>query len=77
MRKMKRDIWISCGEISSKKNDKTDVLPIVVTYNKIGTELARSWKNIIGQGELFDDDNRLITAYCNGPNLRRKKLVRS
>jgi len=54
---MKRDIWISSGEISSKKNDKTDVLPIVVPYNKIGTELARSWKNIIGQGELFDDDN--------------------
>ena len=74
LRKMKRDIWGLNHTISD--NNKKQILPIVVPYSKIGTELARSWKSIIGQGHILDDDSRLITAFYNGENLG-KKLVHS
>ena len=76
LRKMKRDIWNSNDTISTKNNNKQAILPIVIPYNKIGIELARSWKSIIGQGQLFGEDSRLITAFCNGKNIG-KNLVRS
>ena len=76
LRKMKRDIWSSNDHVSTENNKPKRILPIVIPYNKFGTELARSWKKIIAEGHLFDEDSRLITAYCNGENLYRK-LVRS
>ena len=76
LRKMKRDIWNLKDDFSTKTDTPKQILPIVIPYNKIGTELARSWKSIIGQGQLFDQDSRLITAFCNGKNLGQK-LVRS
>ena len=76
LRKMKRDIWITNDYVSSKTNNQKQILPIVIPYNKIGIELARSWKSIIGQGQLFGEDSRLITAFCNGKNVYQK-LVRS
>jgi len=76
LRKMKRDIWRSGDVATNKNNNPKRILPIVIPYNKIGIELARSWKSIIGQGHLFDEDSRLITAFCNGENLYRK-LVHS
>lgn len=76
LRKMKRDIW-NLNDISPKPKDHHQkLLPIVIPYNKIGIELARSWKSIIGQSQLFDDDSRLLTAFCNSQNLYQK-LVRS
>ena len=50
-------------------------LPIVVPYSDIGHSASRSWKNIIKDNEKFVN-YRLITAFSNSPNLR-KKLVRS
>jgi len=71
LRKMKTDIWYTEHDIS-KRTHKNKILPIVIPYNKIGTELARSWKSIIYQGHLFDNDSRLITAFCNGKNIYQK-----
>jgi len=76
LRKMKRDIWRLNDPIHTKTNNQKEILPIVIPYNKIGIELARSWKEIIGQGQLFGQDSRLITAFCNGKNIH-KKLVHS
>jgi len=69
LRKMKRDIWYTEHDIS-KRTHQNKILPIVIPYNNIGTELARSWKSIIYQGHLFDNDSRLITAFY-------QKLVQS
>lgn len=76
LRKMKRDIWNSNDHLCTKNKKQKQVLPIVIPYNQIGIQLARSWKSIISQGQLLDEDSRLITAFCNGNNLG-KKLIRS
>jgi len=55
--------------LQKNNNNQRAILPIIIPYNKIGIELARSWKSIIGQGQLFGEDSRLITAFCNGKNL--------
>jgi len=60
LRKMKRDIWRSSDSATNKNNNQKRILPIIIPYNKIGIELARSWKSIIGQGHLFDEDSRLF-----------------
>jgi len=81
MRKMKVDIWLKSQSISSSTIIITDedpsqqLLPIVVPYNEIGTELAKRWRLTIEKNALFKG-HRLITAYEAGPNLR-KNLVRS
>ena len=52
-----------------------EILPIVIPYNKIGTELALSWKNIIGQTQSVHADSRLITVFT--VDSLHKKLVHS
>ena len=76
LRKMKRDIWNLNDNISNNNCNQKEILPIVIPYNKIGTELAHSWKNIIGQTQSVHADSRLITAFCTGDNLHQK-LVHS
>ena len=75
LRKMKRDIWLSNDTLRSNVLPDNPILPIVIPYNNIGTDLARHWKDAINQNASFQN-MRLITAYCNGQNLY-KKLVRS
>lgn len=74
LRKMKRDIWLS-SESARVKNDNNKILPIIIPYNNIGTEMARAWKTAIGENNLFQN-YRLITAYCNGKSLH-KNLIHS
>jgi len=76
LRKMKRDIWQSDENILMKSAPQKQILPIVIPYNKIGIELAHSWKKIIAETSSIHEDSRLITAFCTGENLH-KKLVHS
>src|SRR5215469_7608220 len=75
LRKMKRDVWseIHVSRVAAKK--EAFDMPIVVPYSDIGNSLSRTWKDKIKNNKKFDK-HRLITAFCNTPNLRRS-LVRS
>jgi hypothetical protein len=81
MRKMKVDIWQKSLSASSSTIIIDDecptpqLLPIVVPFNEIGTELAKRWRLTIEKNVMFNG-HRLITAYKTGRNLR-KNLVRS
>jgi hypothetical protein len=72
---MKRDIWQSDDNFGTNRVPDKPILPIIIPYNNIGTDLARLWKNAISQNESFQN-LKLITAYCNSQNLY-KKLIRS
>ena len=73
---MKRDVWKNDQNVPRGEAGRNDrILPVVVPYNNIGTELATLWKTEIGKNEIFKDV-RLISAYSNGPNLC-KKLIRA
>ena len=81
MRKMKLDVWRAGQPTSSPKvividEDATpQLLPVIVPYNEVGTELAKRWRASIEKNTTFNH-HRLITAYKTGRNLRRN-LVRS
>ena len=74
MRKMKRDIW-QLNSDSTIVSVSTSLLPIVVPYNDVGTELSRLWRDAITDHPVFST-SRLVTAYTAGSSLKRK-LVRS
>jgi len=76
LRKMKRDIGQCDENILIKSASQKQILPIVIPYNKIGIELAHSWKKIIAETSPIHEDSKLITAFCTGENLH-KKLVHS
>lgn len=77
LRKLKRDVWalpdIGVRNINAKRSDK-ELLPVVIPFCQPGNLLARNWKTFVGENDKFKKF-RLITAYCNSSNLRRK-LVR-
>ena len=79
LRKMKRDIWaLSDDPLTSDRSardQESEELPIVIPYSDLGHCLSKNWKNIIKNNTKFQK-YRLITAFSNSPNLRRK-LVRS
>jgi hypothetical protein len=82
MRKMKLDIWQSGQSTQSsniintdKNKNNTKLLPVVVPYNEVGTELSKRWRQAIEKNSIFQE-HRLITAYRAGRNLRGN-LVRS
>ena len=76
MRKLKRDIWATPQHINILPGgDQDRILPIVVPFNRLGTELCRSWRTAITENPIFRT-SRLITAYTVGKNLRHF-LVRS
>lgn len=74
MRKMKRDVW-NATDTLTRSTSTERLLPVVVPHSNTGLRLARLWKDAIRKNGDFDNF-RLITAYTNGANLRRK-LVRS
>ena len=81
MRKMKLDIWRKGQSTSGPSIIVIDafvdppLLPVVVPYSEIGTELAKRWRQSIEKNITFGH-HRLITAYKTGRNIR-KNLVRS
>jgi hypothetical protein len=78
MRKMKRDIWQTDFETRQRSTDEQrlpPILPIIVPFNDLGSELARRWKEAARSNEFFSLQ-RLVTAYTAGPSLRQK-LVHS
>lgn len=74
LRRMKREVW-RLDETQRGPVDDRQILPIIVPFNDLGSKLTRDWRSAISSNKLFDRF-RAITAYCNGPNLRRV-LVRS
>lgn len=78
LRKMKRDIWALTDDLltrNSSADSGGEELPIVIPFSDLGHTLTRDWKHIIKNNAKFQKF-RLITAFSNSPNLR-KKLVRS
>jgi hypothetical protein len=81
MRKMKVDIWQkrlstpSAAIIVVDEEPTAPLLPVVVPFNEVGTELAKRWRQTIEKNEMYQH-YRLITAYKTGRNIR-KNLVRS
>jgi len=74
LRRMKREVW-RLDETQRGPADDRPILPIVVPFNDLGSKLTRDWRLAVSSNKLFDKF-RAITAYSNGPNLRRM-LVRS
>lgn len=81
MRKMKVDIWRKSQSSPSTISNVVDeepaapLLPVVVPFNEVGTELAKRWRQTIEKNEMYQK-YRLITAYKTGRNLR-KIIVKS
>jgi hypothetical protein len=81
MRKMKVDIWRKSQSGPSTaitvidEEPNAPILPVVVPFNEVGTELAKRWRQTIEKNEMYQQ-YRLITAYKTGRNLR-KNLVKS
>lgn len=81
MRKMKVDIWrksqstLSVAVTVVDEERTAPLLPVVVPYNEVGTELAKRWRQTIERNEMYQQ-YRIITAYKTGRNLR-KNLVKS
>jgi hypothetical protein len=80
MRKMKVDIWQKSQSTPSAaiivvEEPTAPLLPVVVPYNEVGTELAKRWRQTIEKNKMYQK-YRIITAYKTGRNLR-KNLVKS
>ena len=76
LRQFKLEVWRQGDTLEPNKNHSDEkVLPIIVPYNNIGIKLARHWKNLLKNNDLFKQF-KLITAYCNSHNLKQK-LVRA
>lgn len=78
MRKMQGEIWFKYADkqntiTKSTKNDT--ILPIVVDFCKLGTELAKQYKLILGESNFFSNFKPII-AYKTGNNFK-KILTRS
>lgn len=76
MREIKSEVWNNySSSIPTGTKNKTEILPIVVPFNELGTKLAHSWRTAIKKQPLFNK-YRLITAYTIGKNLS-KTLVKA
>lgn len=78
MRKMKVNVWRTSQSaiITIDANIiKDQLLPVIVPFNEVGTELASRWRQTVEQNDTFQR-HRLITAYKAGNSLRRN-LVHS
>lgn len=76
MRRLKLEIWNNySSDITIRTRNSDPILPIVVPYNQIGTQLAHKWRSHIAVSTVFAG-YKLITAYTVGKNLHRH-LVRA
>lgn len=76
MRRLKSEVWNNyTSDPIPRAKSKDPILPIVVPYNQIGTQLARKWRSQIAGSTTFAN-HKLITAYTVGKNLRAS-LVRA
>jgi hypothetical protein len=73
LRKIKLEVWTNAAQHRVDKS--APILPVIVPYNSIGTQLSFLWRQSIASNSLFNKFN-LITAYTVGKNLR-KHLVSS
>ena len=76
LRKAKRDVWQLDESINIDNDSKKQMLPIVILYNNINTNLASQWKSILMRHDKFKEF-KLITAYCNSENLRKHLICSS
>ena len=80
LRKQQKHVWFNHKEVNKEDKDKTKretekILPITVTHDEVGSELAKKYRNIIQESEFFKD-YKIITAYQNHKSLRQE-LIRS
>ena len=75
LRKLQYEIWykyidkLSTNVAQNSNEGKDRLLPIIVDYNKIGTDLSTQYKTILNEND-FTKSCKLITAYKIGKNLK-------
>lgn len=72
MRNEFRNVWLTDNKHTVHDN-KTDIFPIIMNFDNIGTKLAYDYRAILRNTELFKHKN-IIIAYKNHKNLRQKLL---
>lgn len=81
MRDLKKNVWFNNSSKNEKnnqtQNDSTrkQILPITLDYGILGQKLAREYKKLLQNNELFKD-YKIVIAYKNSKNLKNF-LVRS
>ena len=60
---------------ANNANQNKELLPIIIDYSKIGTEITKNYKQILNQNNFFHQF-KLVTAYTNAKNIKQI-LVRS
>ena len=75
LRKLQNITWHN-NTVTTKEAIKSETIPIIVDYCKIGTKLAKTIKNTLNNSDINTANIKFITAYKNGKNLK-KLLVRS
>lgn len=79
LRKQQHNIWHNYNEkqqeaqtTMDKNPTRLEVIPIIVDYCSVGTELAKTYKTILAQNDIPCLENtKYITAYKNSRNLKQ------
>jgi len=77
LRKQQYQVWFgsSATDGRAKDNQLDSRIPIVVDFCRAGTNLVKKYRNIL-KNDDYGKNIGFITAYRNGPNLKRR-LVKS
>ena len=75
MRRMQHEIWFHyndkyCNNNNNKNNEIREILPIVVDFCSIGTEMARNFRDLL-YTSFGRDKYSIVTAYKNSRSLRQ------
>jgi hypothetical protein len=68
LRHVQNEIWYRFTETKIHSTSPTQILPLVIKYDTVGTYSARLWRDILNKNPLFNNI-RIITAYSVHPNL--------
>jgi len=68
LRKTKRDIWLNYRPRSNSTTNNTKILPIVIPFSPLATELVYAWKQLLTASPFFQD-YRIISAFSRNKNL--------
>jgi len=67
--KARNEIWQNKAMIKHDKNNKQAILPLVTTYNMVGTKLLGKWQGLLQKSSIAVN-NKIIRAYRNTRNIK-------
>lgn len=79
LRKLQHNVWHDYIDKTANGDNQTkneEIIPIIVDYCKIGTELSKKYKSILKENTTASNNTKFITAYRGSKNLKGL-LVRS